>query len=173
MAPGVQFSEEKQSKIIAPISIGEGILGKNDPSPPKESRYQEQSKANKNIDKANSLLDELSREERSGIKAEFTGLDNSEKSQSMKDRDDRTNSALTDKSKKQKSDLDDNYEDEFEEIDEDLPENDLDMSHNMGLQGKIGESHGITVSQSLGIDPSVDSLALEDYDHIEPVEKLN
>jgi len=34
--PGVQFSEEKQSKIIAPISIGEGILGKNDPSPPKE-----------------------------------------------------------------------------------------------------------------------------------------
>jgi hypothetical protein len=27
----------------------------------------------------------------------------------------------------------------------------------------------ITVSQSLGVDPSVDSLALDDYDHIEPV----
>jgi hypothetical protein len=37
----------------------------------------------------------------------------------------------------------------------------------------IGESHGITVSASLGIDPSVDSLALEDYDHVEPVEKIN
>jgi len=37
---------------------------------------------------------------------------------------------------------------------------------------KIGESHGITVSQSLGIDPSVDSLALEDYDHIEMVEQI-
>ncbi len=32
---------------------------------------------------------------------------------------------------------------------------------------------GITVSQSLGVDPSVDSLALEDYDHIEPVERVN
>jgi hypothetical protein len=28
---------------------------------------------------------------------------------------------------------------------------------------------GITVSQSLGVDPSVDSLAIDDYDHIEPV----
>ena len=33
-------------------------------------------------------------------------------------------------------------------------------------------NHAITVSQSLGVDPSVDSLALEDYDHIEPVERL-
>jgi len=38
----------------------------------------------------------------------------------------------------------------------------------------ISESMGgITVSQSLGVDPSVDSLALEDYDHIEPVERIN
>lgn len=37
----------------------------------------------------------------------------------------------------------------------------------------IAESGGITVSQSLGVDPSVDSLALEDYDHIEPVERLS
>lgn len=29
--------------------------------------------------------------------------------------------------------------------------------------------NAITVSQSLGVDPSVDSLALDDYDHIEPV----
>lgn len=38
----------------------------------------------------------------------------------------------------------------------------------------ISESMGgITVSQSLGVDPSVDSLALEDYDYIEPVERVN
>lgn len=30
----------------------------------------------------------------------------------------------------------------------------------------------VTVSQSLGVDPSVDSLALEDYDHVEPVERI-
>jgi len=29
--------------------------------------------------------------------------------------------------------------------------------------------YGITVSQSLGIDPSVDSLAIEDYDYVEIV----
>ena len=29
------------------------------------------------------------------------------------------------------------------------------------------------ICQSLGIDPSVDSLALEDYDLIEPVERAN
>ena len=145
--PGVQFSEEKQSKIIAPISIGEGILGKNDPSPPKEKT---QTKQNKNIEKANSLLDELSREERSGMKAEINALDQSdnsfEKQRLSKDKDDRTNSALTDKNRKQKSDRSDNYEDEFEEIDEDLPDNELDLSHNVGLGGKIGESHGVTVS---------------------------
>ena len=38
---------------------------------------------------------------------------------------------------------------------------------NIGVSGQ-----GITVSQSLGVDPSVDSLALEDYDHVEPVERL-
>ena len=55
---------------------------------------------------------------------------------------------MTDKNKKMKSDRSksDNYEDEFEEIDEDLPENELDLSNNIGLGGKIGESHGITVS---------------------------
>ena len=65
----------------------------------------------------------------------------------------------------------DRYEEEFEEIDEDLPDQDIDGSAG-NFNRQIGESHGITVSQSLGIDPSVDSLALEDYDHIEPVEKL-
>lgn len=67
------------------------------------------------------------------------------------------------------------YGDEFDEIDEDLPQDDNELENSgEGIRpSKIGESHGITVSQSLGIDPSVDSLALEDYDHIEAVDKVN
>lgn len=33
-----------------------------------------------------------------------------------------------------------------------------------------GRGFGITVSQSLGIDKSVDSMAIDEYDHIETVE---
>lgn len=72
----------------------------------------------------------------------------------------------------------DTYGDDFEEeIDEELPVDDLlgsnDNIRGGGGQNPITESlGGVTVSQSLGVDPSVDSLALEDYDHIEPVERL-
>ena len=38
---------------------------------------------------------------------------------------------------------------------------------------RIGDSHGITVSQSLGIDPSVDSLQLQEYDHVEEVDAVD
>ena len=65
----------------------------------------------------------------------------------------------------------DHYDDDF--IEEDLANDDRDDIEDSGnLHQKIGESHGVTVSQSLGIDPSVDSLALEEYDHIEPVDKM-
>lgn len=66
------------------------------------------------------------------------------------------------------------YEDDFDEIDEDIqPEEDGDIDGSgMGI-AKMGDSHGITVSQSLGIDPSVDSLRLEQYDHVEDVEIVN
>ena len=50
----------------------------------------------------------------------------------------------------------------------------LDSNDNINAHKNITESAGgITVSQSLGVDPSVDSLALEDYDHIEPVERIS
>ena len=64
---GLQFSEDKNG---AALGIGEGILNQHDAiSKPHESH----------IDKANSLLDELSREEKSGFKAEIAsgGLNNS------------------------------------------------------------------------------------------------
>lgn len=77
---------------------------------------------------------------------------------------------------KQVNDDIDNYGDDFEEeIDEELPEdnfNDNDFGGGSGNHGVTESAGGITVSQSLGVDPSVDSLALEDYDHIEPVERL-
>ncbi len=35
------------------------------------------------------------------------------------------------------------------------------------------ESGGLTGSASIGLDPSVDSMALEEYDYIEPIEKVS
>jgi len=39
-----------------------------------------------------------------------------------------------------------------------------------GGESSSARGFGITVSQSLGIDKSVDSLALDDYDHIEIID---
>lgn len=39
--------------------------------------------------------------------------------------------------------------------------------------GNNGGNFAVTVSQSLGIDKSVDSLALDEYDHVEYIEKDN
>jgi hypothetical protein len=78
---------------------------------------------------------------------------------------------------KEHEDIIDTYGDDFdEEIDEELPEenNLLDSNDNVNRMGNQAAQSigGITVSQSLGVDPSVDSLALEDYDHVEPVERM-
>ena len=76
---------------------------------------------------------------------------------------------------KREDDIIDTYGDDFEEeIEEDIPEVDHLLESNDNPHKNITErAGGITVSQSLGVDPSVDSLALEDYDHIEPVERLS
>ena len=61
--------------------------------------------------------------------------------------------------------------DEF--IEEDIhTDRDKDIHGNFhdNIISSLGHQAGITVSQSLGIDPSVDSLALDEYDHIEVVE---
>ena len=166
--------------------MGEGI------APPEKTPPKDQvgTTTDKHLEKATSLLDELSREERSGYKAEIAGLkSNVDKiaNEPSPDRSDRAPFAGKSDNKpvqnaepvrRTTSQLDDNYDaDDFEEeIDEELPEDDLGLdisAAGMAGFGKIEASHGITVSQSLGIDPSVDSLALEDYDLIEPVERLN
>ena len=64
---------------------------------------------------------------------------------------------------------DNNNDDEM--IEEDIQtEREKDSQHDNKIESSIGHQAGITVSQSLGIDPSVDSLALDEYDHIEVVE---
>ena len=65
----------------------------------------------------------------------------------------------------------DNYDDDFDVIESDIQE-DLPADDHYEVDPVGASGQGITVSQSLGVDPSVDSLALEDYDHVEPVERL-
>ena len=134
-APGVQFSEEKASRVIQPLSIGEGILSK-ERSPPVASNTTD-----KHLEKANSLLDELSREEKSGFKAELGLVPESSTERLPGD------AAKAAPVKRTTSDIDDNYDgDDFDDIDEDLPDNDIDGSgSNIRMPG-IGDTHGITVS---------------------------
>ena len=54
-------------------------------------------------------------------------------------------------------------------IEEDIQTERNDMNENK-IESSLGHQAGITVSQSLGIDPSVDSLAIDEYDHVEIVE---
>mmetsp|Transcript_34051 Transcript_34051/g.52335 ORF Transcript_34051/g.52335 Transcript_34051/m.52335 type:complete len:98 (+) Transcript_34051:504-797(+) len=70
----MDFSNEKQSPAplgaIGNLQMGEGIL------PPERSlpKLEGPTTADKNIERANSLLEEMSREEKSGFKAEIGEL---------------------------------------------------------------------------------------------------
>ena len=71
-----------------------------------------------------------------------------------------------DKTKKKVADFDD-YEDDFEDdIVEDLPVEDYDASETKDKNPEFTES-GVSASQSYGMDPSVTSLDIEGYDHVE------
>ena len=141
----------------------------------------------RHLEIASQMLEEQSQEERSGFRAEI------QKSSSVSQQS-KSPTPVAPPSRQQlgneKSyEFADNYNDDFddEEIMEDIPadgghddtDNLLGSANNYGERPPhrstiITESAGgFTVSQSLGVDPSVDSLALEDYDHIEPVERVN
>ena len=131
---------------------------KDSPVHDQDKPSKEENKAEKHLQIANQMLEEVSREEKTGYKAQFDSQTRYKESK--------------------KEELVETYNDDFdEEIDEDLPVDDLLESNDNqnragGSQGAGQSMGGITVSQSLGVDPSVDSLALEDYDHVEPVERL-
>ena len=63
-----------------------------------------------------------------------------------------------------KESLDDEFEEDI--IEEDIQ---TDRDDQANLLNPPMQQQAITVSQSLGIDPSVDSLAIEDYDYVEVV----
>lgn len=141
------FHEEKKAQ---PETIKAGQKAAGQPAKKDETQTH--------LDRANRILEEQKREEKSGYRAEIPSFQDKQKA-------------------KKEDDIIDTYGDDFEEeIEEDLPEdNHLGESNdNVNAHKNITESlGGITVSQSLGVDPSVDSLALEDYDHIEPVERIS
>lgn len=61
----------------------------------------------------------------------------------------------------------DDYDDDFEDdIAEDLPVEDYDAGFDKDKNPEFGES-GVSGSQSMGMDPSVNSLDIEEYDHVE------
>ena len=69
---------------------------------------------------------------------------------------------------KEVSEKDNTYEDDFgdDDIEESLPDNDMDHDDD----NNFGESgNAFTGSQSMGMDPSVNTLAMDEYDHVEEV----
>jgi len=118
--------------------------------------------AKQHLHQAQDLLDDLNDEEQKGF-----SLGGEQQFQALE--------------KPQKQEIEDEYDDDFdEEIQEDLPD---PVENSTEIVGKSGDTAngsrglnssggGIGVSQSLGVDPSVDSLALDEYDHVEPVERV-
>lgn len=130
-----------------------------------QAKPEEKSTTDKHIEKAHQMLEEQKREEKSGY--HFGGRYGSSAASATE--------AGKPESRKREEDVIDTYGDDFEEeIDEEIAEDNNGFeAHDVGGNKGVTESAGgITVSQSLGVDPSVDSLALEDYDHIEPVERI-
>ena len=67
------------------------------------------------------------------------------------------------------------YKEDDDDIEEEIHSDDNDRHGGNKAGSGGGESSsargfGITVSQSLGIDKSVDSMAIDEYDHIEDIE---
>ena len=68
------------------------------------------------------------------------------------------------------ADEDDSDEEDIEEdIQTDRDDNLLGVGKGLAESGG-GQNHAITMSQSLGVDPSVDSLAIEEFDHVEAIQ---
>ena len=138
-------------------------------SPPVDvKRTAELSSVQQKMDKAQSLIDDALDEDTKGFQL------NQNAAESQK-HDLKNKLAGAEKEAKPKSEKDpfaetNQYDDDFEyDIEEELPAEDEQPASARHVETS---GQGITVSQSLGVDPSVDSLALEDYDHVEPVERL-
>lgn len=188
---GVSSSKEKPilvALIEALLSGGEKIqqtTGEKAPSPVKDTSLRTSipaprpaepasvSTTKQHLDKASNLLEDFTREEKKGLNW------NQPSTAQAKPKEEQKPSWMKEAVPQQKSDsgkgssygIGDNYEDDFDDdIEEDLPAEEVQLNEEQLGIGASGQ--GITVSASLGVDPSVDSLALEDYDHVEPVDRL-
>jgi hypothetical protein len=103
-------------------------------------------------------------------------FNNSNKAQKLlKDHEDEENKGFKMKGPHGRKSHQDVFKDDYEDIEEEIQSDDNEK-HGGNKAGSVGgesssaRGFGITVSQSLGIDKSVDSMALDEYDHIEDIE---
>ena len=172
-------------KQIEPLSF-KGMPDNNSKAQANVKGGRPADSTDKHLAKANNLLAELDREEKSGFNLRESHDDDDfdmgmsgKKDSSMKGKAGGLGGMinLNGGNSKESDNIGDNYDDDFDDdIEEDLPEQNDPLMDDADLNARsanvAGSGQGITVSQSLGVDPSVDSLALEDYDHVEPVERI-
>ena len=116
---------------------------------------------------AEKYLDELDQEEKEGFRLEVKGpSQNQIKNKGGNNQNNKKKVLFGNKFGNNKGGRDE-YDDEIEE---DIQTERDQEKDNKIIESSLGHQAGITVSQSLGIDPSVDDLALDEYDHIEVVE---
>lgn len=127
---------------------------------PLEFNPKEEDKFSDSVDKEKQSLEEVDKKLK-----EFEAKD-AMKMPAHKPSPDKKSHKFGDKTKKKVADFDD-YEDDFEDdIVEDLPVEDYDASETKDKNPEFTES-GVSASQSYGMDPSVTSLDIEGYDHVE------
>ena len=126
-----------------------------------ENEEDEYKNQGNNMSNAEKYLDELDQEERDGFKLEVKGPQGKNKGNQNKKKVLFGNKFGSNKGGR---------EDYDDEIEEDIQTERDQEKDNKIIESSLGHQAGITVSQSLGIDPSVDDLALDEYDHIEVVE---
>ena len=167
----------EEFKKVEPLSF----KGLPDESNKLKSSVADSANTDKHLAKANNLLAELEDEQKRGFNLGQSQDDDFDMDASDKKKAGSKKTgglgAMNLNGGGSKETGSDAYDEDFDDdIPEDLPEDKIDLNDDADLNARsanvAGSGQGITVSQSLGVDPSVDSLALEDYDHVEPVERI-
>ena len=151
--PSNQNTNLAKLNDLPPITKKKGALEPLDFNPKEEDKFSD------SVDKEKQSLEEVDKKlkefEKDGMKMQINKPSPDKKSQKFGD-----------KGKKKVTDFDD-YDDDFEDdIVEDLPVEDFDVNEPKDKNPEFTES-GVSASQSYGMDPSVTSLDIEGYDHVE------
>lgn len=155
-SPGNQNSNLSNLGELPPLTKKKGGLEPLNFNP-KETK--EEDKFSESVDKEKKSLDEVDKK--------LKEFENGMKMEIAKPSPDKKSHKFGGKNTKPKTDDFADYEDDFEDdIDEDLPVEDFDMNDHKDKNPEFTES-GVSASQSYGMDPSVTSLDIEGYDHVE------